>query len=223
MASGDKAFAQLIFPAYIIILIINVIVVSERTSKFAKIIGKGNPVAVLATMILLSYAKFINSTLGLIFLLHFAPAYGSCNGDLAFINRGVELIIIEQSSNSIKISVSFLIAAPMLILFFGIIYIALVTFWQFFVQHQDRVICKWIRYQKLCHFIEPYHAPYTAKYRYWTGLLLFVRVLLSLISALKFLFDPNIPVELLSTIIVIGALLLLKGVIATKGLQELAT
>jgi hypothetical protein len=214
MTSAEKELAQLIFPIYIIILTIIVIVVSECSPKFARIIGKGNPVAVLASMILISYTKFINGTLGLICLLYFGPAYGSRNGHWTFVYRAVETI--EQSRNSLKLSASALIIGPLIIFSSSIIYNFLVTFWQFFVKHQDRVIFKWVRYQKLRHFIEPYHAPYTAKYRYWTGLLLFVRVLLSFISVFKFLFDPNIPVEQLSTIIVIGALLLLKGVIATR-------
>ena len=55
-----KSLIQLTFPIYVIFLVIIVIVASECSSKFAKIIGKGNPVAVLATMILLSYVKFLN-------------------------------------------------------------------------------------------------------------------------------------------------------------------
>ena len=214
MTSGEKSFAQLLLPVYIIILTIIVIVASERSPRFARIIGKGNPVAVLATMILLSYTKIINGVLGLIFLVYFAPAYGSHNGHFTFINRAAE--IFEQSRTPIKIYVSLLIVAPLLIFSSSIIYNFLITLWQFFVQHQDRIIFKWVRYQKLRHFIEPYHAPYTAKHRYWTGLLLFVRILLSFISAFKFLFDPHVPVEQMSTIIVIGALLLLKGIVATR-------
>ena len=87
MLSGNKAFSQLIFPVYIIILAIIMIVVIECSPKFARIIGKRNPVAVLATMILLSYTKFINCTLGLIFIAYFGPAYGSSNGNILFINR----------------------------------------------------------------------------------------------------------------------------------------
>ena len=56
-----KAFIQLAFPAYVVLLVVIVIVASEYSSKFAKMIGKGNPVAVLATMILLSYAKLLNA------------------------------------------------------------------------------------------------------------------------------------------------------------------
>ena len=71
-----------------------------------------------------------------------------------------------------------------------------------------------MRYQKLRHFLEPYHAPYTAKYRYWTGLLLFVRILLYLISVLNFSLNPR--VDLLATIFIIGGLILLKGVTAKR-------
>ena len=71
-----------------------------------------------------------------------------------------------------------------------------------------------MRYQKLRLFLEPYHAPYTAKYRYWTGLLLFVRALLYLISLLNFSLDPR--VDLMATIFIVGGLILLKGVTAKR-------
>ena len=71
-----------------------------------------------------------------------------------------------------------------------------------------------MRYQKLRLFLEPYHVPYTAKYRYWTGLLLFVRVLLYLISVLNFSLDPR--VELMAVIFIVGGLILLKGVTAKR-------
>ena len=209
-----KALTQLIFPAYVILLVIAVIVASECSSKFANVISKGNPVAVLATMILLSYAKFFNATLGSIYLLYFRPTYGSRNVDLMTIDRGVA--VFAQESNQSKIYGSFLVIVSILIFFLGIFYTILIAFWQCITQYQAKAFCRRAWWQKLHLFFEPYHAPYTAKYGYWTGLLLLVRILVSLISALKFHFDPNIPVEQLSTIIVIGALLLIKGVIATR-------
>ena len=57
-----KALLQLAFPIYVIFLVIVVIVASERSSKFAKIIGKGNPVAVLATMIMACFL-WLNSSM----------------------------------------------------------------------------------------------------------------------------------------------------------------
>ena len=78
-----KAILQLTFPAYVTFLVIIVIVASECSSKFAKIIGKGNPVAVLATMILLSYAKLFNAVLTSFSLLYYQPVYGSRNVDVS--------------------------------------------------------------------------------------------------------------------------------------------
>ena len=39
--------------------------------------------------------------------------------------------------------------------------------------------------------MDAYLAPYTLKYRYWTGLLLFARVVLYLLSAVNLTADPN--------------------------------
>ena len=77
-----KALLQLAFPAYVVFLVIVVIVASECSSKFAKMVGKGNPVAVLATMILITYAKFFNAILTSFSLLYFEPAYGSRSADV---------------------------------------------------------------------------------------------------------------------------------------------
>ena len=96
----------------------------------------------------------------------------------------------------------------------ALVYVALIFHWQWLLRYQDKAIFKWVRYQKLRHFLEPYHAPYTAQYRYWTGLLLFVRMLLYLISVLNFSLDPR--VDLLATIFIVGGLILLKGVTAKR-------
>ena len=58
------------------------IVTSNHSSKFTDIIGKGNPVAVLATMILLSIEKLSNVVLASFSLLYLQPAYGSRNIDV---------------------------------------------------------------------------------------------------------------------------------------------
>ena len=55
MDKYDKTQIQLAFPAYIILLVVIVIILSECSTKFTRIIGKYNPIAVLTTMILISY------------------------------------------------------------------------------------------------------------------------------------------------------------------------
>ena len=190
------------------------IIVSECSSKFDKIIGKGNPIAVLATLILLSYAKFYNAIHTSMSLLYLQPAYGSRHVDVA---KLASILMAVGTTNGITHSkaISYiLILVSILILFLGVIYAALVFSWQWLLRYQGKVIFKWVRYQKLCHFPEPYHAPYAAKYRYWTGLLLFVRAFLYLISIMNFFFDPR--VDLVTTILVVGSLIPLKGVTAKR-------
>ena len=102
----------------------------------------------------------------------------------------------------------------MLIFLLCVIFTVLVFSWQWILQYQDKAIFKWVRYQKLHHFLEPYHASFTAKYRYWTGLLLIVCVLLHLISFLNFSLDPH--ANLMSVTFIVGDLILLKGVTAKR-------
>ena len=61
-------------------------------------------------------------------------------------------------------------------------------------------------------FLEPYHAPYNSKHRYWTGLLLLVRVILYVISAMNISNNPDI--NLLVIGIVMSTLLLLKSMLS---------
>ena len=209
-----KALIQLAFPTYIIILVVAVIVASECSSRFAKLIGKGNPVAVLATMILLSYAKIFNAILESFSLLYLQPAYGSRNK--VHVNKHGNAFDVVKTDPSLKIAY-FWIVISILLLILCIIYTALVFSWQWLLYYQHKAIFKWVRNQKLCHFIEPNHAPYTPKHRYWTGLLLIIRVLLFLSSLINFSLDPR--VDMMSTVLVVGGLLLLKG-LTTKRIYK---
>ena len=208
-----KRLLQLAFPVYVIFLVIIVIVASERSSKFAEIIGKGNPVAVLATMILISSAKLLNTIIVSLSLTYLQPAYGSRNVDVTKIEYDLGSLNTEETMD-IGATTYSLITIGILVFLLCVIYVALIFHWQWLLRYQDKAIFKWVRYQKLRHFIEPYHAPYTAQYRYWTGLLLFVRILLYLISVLNFSLDPR--VDLLATIFIVGGLILLKGVTAKR-------
>ena len=165
-------------------------------------------------MTLLSYAKFLNAIVISFSLLYWKPAFGSRNVDISVV--GDTKTVVEEANNttSFKAITYFLIIINILILFLCVIYIALVFSWQWLLQYQDRAILKWVKYQKLRHFLEPYHAPYNGKYRYWTGLLLFVRAFLYTISVANFSLDPR--VDLVSVILVVGGLILLKGVIAKR-------
>ena len=61
MDTYAKTWLELVFPVYLIFLVIFIIGISSRSSKFSNLLGKRNPVATLATLILISYTKLFAS------------------------------------------------------------------------------------------------------------------------------------------------------------------
>ena len=199
-----KTLLQLAFPAYVIFLVILVIVVSEYSNKFAQLIGKRNPVATLTTLILLSYAKLLHNVIAS--LSSTVLSYPDGNNETVWFP--------DATVGYLKGKHIGLFVIAVLILFAGIFYTTILMLWQWFLRLSDKKMFAWIKNQKLCHFIEPYHAPYAFKYRYWTGLLLLVRVILYIIFTTNFKGDPQLP--LLAIIFVVGALVFFKRGLAAK-------
>ena len=199
-----KTLLQLVFPSYIIFLVAVVIIVSEHSPRFTTMIGKRNPVATLATLILFSYTKLLGS---IISSLSFTV--------LNYPNDTRQLVWLPDASVSFlsgKHICLFVIA--LLILLTGLVYTMLLVFWQLFLRLPDKKVFSWKRYQKLCHFIEPYHAPYNFEHRYWTGLLLLVRVIVYVVTAANVSGNPQFP--LLVIIILVSFLLLLKVLLSSR-------
>ena len=194
-----KTLLQFMFPMYLISMVLAIITVSEHSTKVARLIGKKNPVATLDTLILLSYTKLLNIV---ITSLSFAI--------LRYPDGFQELVWLPDATVAYlkgKHIVLFLVA--LLILLAGIFFTFILFSWQWLLYRQDHKLLYFVRYQWLCLLLEPYHAPYTFKHRYWTGLLLIVRIVLNTISAANVSNDPR--VNYLATAIVMTGLLFLKG------------
>ena len=158
-----KTFLQLAFPGYVILLVILVIILSEHNRKFAQLIGKRSPVATLTTLILLSFTKLLhNITASLSFTVLKYPT-----------SRGNQVVwLYDATVFYFKGKHIALFSIALLILFAGVFYTTILFLWQWLLRLQDNKMFAWLKYQKLCHFVEPYHAPYAFAHRYWTGLLL---------------------------------------------------
>ena len=194
-----KTWLQLVFPAYVIFLVAVVIIISNYSMKFSRLIAKRNPVATLATLIHLSYTKFLQTT---VTALSFATLhYPDGSQKIVWLSDAT----VEYFSG--KHIVLFVIA--MIILFIGTAYTCIIFFWQWLIRYQDWTILKWTDSHRLSHFIEAYHAPYVSKHRYWTGLLLLTRIALYLVFALNVSGDPGVNLLAITTSVV--SLLLLKG------------
>ena len=198
-----KTWLQLAFPTYVIFLVAMIIFISERSTRFGRLVGKKNPVATLDTLILLSYAKFLHIVIA---ALSFAI--------LDYPDDTHEIVWLPDASVrylSGKHIPLFIVAV--LILLTGMVYTTLLFSWQWLLHHQDKKIFKWVRNHKLYTFLEPYHAPYDFQHRYWTGLLLIVRVILYLLIAVA---SSSPGVSLLFIGVAIGCLLLYKALLHSR-------
>ena len=200
-----KTWLELTFPAYVIFLVVIVIFLSERYMWFGRLIGKKNPVAALATLILLSYTKLLRTIIA-----SFSLAI------LDYPDGSREIVWLPDASiKYLRGKHIPLFITAILILLAGMAYTSILFSWQWLLQHQNKTTFKWVRNQKLCLFLEPYHAPYTFKHRYWTGLLLLIRVTLYLImSVVNRSNDPA--VNLLATGTVMTVFLISKGMLGNS-------
>ena len=199
-----KTWFQLFFPIYIISLVVIVIIVSEYSTRFARLIGKRDPVSTLATLILLSYAKLLSLTITALSsaVLHYPD--------------GKEETVWRPDANVLflrgKHIPLFLVA--LLIIIFGLPYTILLFLWQWIVRAPRWKVFKWTRNSKLNAFIMSYHVPHNSKHRYWTGLLLVVRVVLYITASVTVSENPDaLP---LITNSLVGTIFLLKCVFGVR-------
>ena len=199
-----KAWLLFIFPIYLITLVVAVILLSGYSSKFASIIGKKNPAATLATLILLSYTKFLQTFIKILSFTILQYPDGS--------QKFVWLPDANVQFFEAKHVPLFLIAV--LFTCVGLAYTAILFLWQWIQKIPITRTTRWIANAKLNSFICTYHLPYKASHRYWTGLLLLVRVILYLVSAIDVSGDPC--VRLLAINLTTSCLLVLKALFGER-------
>ena len=167
--------------------------VSNYSHRFAKLLGN-NPVSVLATLILLSYAKILRTLIAVFYLTYLeSPVY----------NRMVWLYDANIDYLSGKQIPLFLVAA-LVFLFLFLPYTFLLLFGQWLQAVSHLRLLSWVNSARLKPFMDSYHAPYKAKHHYWPGLLLVLRFVLLLVFALNPQQDPS--VNLLAILVGLGML-----------------
>ena len=144
-----KMLLQLAFPVYVIFLVVMVILISEHSTRFACLIGRKNPVATLATLILLSYAKLVNTIIT------------SISFSILNYPDGSHKIVWLPDGNVGYLSGKhiFIFFIAILILLAGMAYTALLFSWQWLIYYQHKKVFLWVRYHRFYLFLEPYHAP----------------------------------------------------------------
>ena len=176
-----KTWLQLAFPVYIISLVVMVIVVSEYSPRFAGLIGKKDPISTLATLILLSYAKLLSITITA--LSSAVLDYPDGHQETVWLPDGN---VPYFKGKHIPLAL-----VAVLIIIIGLPYTTLLFLWQWIVRAPRWKVFKWTRNTKLNAFIASHHVPHNSKYRYWTGLLLLVRVVLYITASVTVSAKPQ--------------------------------
>lgn len=194
-----KTWIELAFPVYMILLVIVIILVSSHSIKISNLLGKRNPVATLATLILLSYTKVLETVIASLSFVSWTYP----NGTIA------TKWLPDANIDYAKGKHIALLCVAILILITGLLYTIIILSWQWLHNWQRSVFLKWTRNLKFHYFVSTYHTPHTTKHRYWTGMLLLIRVIVYIISAFSASVDPRI--SLLSTTVIISCLLVYKA------------
>ena len=176
-----KTWLQLAFPVYIISLVVMVIIVSEYSPRFAGLIGKKDPISTLATLILLSYAKLLSITITA--LSSAVLDYPDGHQETVWLPDGN---VQYFKGKHIPLAL-----VALLIIIIGLPYTILLFLWQWIVRAPRWKVFKWTRNTKLNAFIASHHVPHNSKYRYWTGLLLLVRVVLYITASVTVSAKPE--------------------------------
>ena len=174
MDAYSKTWLQFVFPVYIWVLVGLMIVLSHYSRRFANLLGS-NPVAVLATLILLSYTKILRTLIAVFYITYLEyPTY----------KRGVWLYDANIDYLSGKHILLFLVAV-LVFLFLFLPYTLLLLLGQWLQAISHLRLFSWVNSARLKPFMDSYHAPYKSKHRYWPGLLLMLRFILLLVFALN--------------------------------------
>ena len=201
----SKTWLQLAFPVYVISLVFIVIIVSKYCSKLTV---KRDPKSTLATLVLLSYAKLLSVTITA--LSSAVLQYPGGKRETVWLPDGNVKFF---QGKHIPLAL-----VALLIILIGVPYIILLFLYQLVDYAPTCKVFQWAKNSKLNAFFANYYAPYTSKYRYWTGLLLLVRVVLYITATVTVSTNPQ--TFLLIMIILVGAVILIGQVLGQRVYQN---
>ena len=171
---------QFLFPFYVWFLIGLIVVVTHYSQWVTRILGS-NPVAALATLLLLSYSKILQTIIMALSI-----------GRLEYPDNSTSLVWFYDGS------IPYFKRADHIVL--GLFAVGILTL--FFLPYTFLLLCahclqarsnwwvfSWVN--KIKPLMDAYHAPYRKETRYWTGFLLLVRCVLFLTFSLM-VSDSNV-------------------------------
>ena len=191
MDAYSKTWLQLVFPVYLWVLVVLMIIISHYSQRFTNLLGS-NPVSVLATLIFLSYTQILRTLIS-----------ASSFVDLDYPNNSIRRVWLHDANIDYLLGkhIPLFILAILFFFFLFLPYTLLLLFGQCLQAISHLKLFSWVNSARLKPFMDSYHAPYKPKHRYWPGLLLVLRSVLILVFAFN---DPSI--NLLAIVVGVGIL-----------------
>ena len=179
MDAYAKTWLDLVFPVYIWVILGFLIYISSCSVTVTKLLGS-SPVAVLATLFFLSYAKIFKTIISTLSLTILHYPYKDV------------VVWIYDANLSLAKYIPLALVVLLFLLFLLIPCTLLLLLGQWLQPKSHFFLFSWVRNPKLKAILSTYHAPYKPKHRYWTGLLLLIRCTLFVIFAFNINGDDSI-------------------------------
>ena len=182
MTAYAQTWLQFAFPLYVWVLISLIILSSRYSITVSKLIGH-NPIAVLATLLLMSYTKLLKIII---------EVYSSVN--LSYPDNETRTVWLKDANVPYLQSwhLFLTVVTALFLIFFFLPYTLLLLLGYKVYRFSGRKYFRWLNRMKP--LLESYYAPYTVHNRYWTGFLLLVRCILYMILSSYSLGDSSIRV-----------------------------
>ena len=182
MDTYTLTWLQYVFPCYIWFLAIAIVLISQRSVRISRFLGN-NPVSVLTTLFLLSYASILRT---LITALSSATLEYPDNRTRVVWRYDGHVDYLKGKH------IPLFIFSLIVVLFLFLPYTLFLFFSQWLQVLSNRKILFWMNSARIKIFLDTYHAPHNIKHRYWPGLLLLVRCALFIVFASNPSGDPSI-------------------------------
>ena len=159
---------QFLFPFYVWLLVGCIILAYRYSQSVAKRFGQ-NPVAVLATLLLMSYSKILSAVIVPLTWTYLTYYTGSNETQSVVWMYDASMPYFGEPKHT-----ALGLFAILCIIVFVLPYIFLLFFGHWLQGCSNWWILSWLN--KIKPFMDTYHAPYRKHTRYWTGLLLITRL-----------------------------------------------
>ena len=207
MDSCSKMWLQFVFPSYVWFIIIFIIILLRYSSKLVRLVGR-QAIPVLGTMILLSYTKLIRIVFQVLYSTKI-PCTDAKNNTVLLLRWYIDA------------NIQYVRGCHLLLFLFSLIVLILLivpyTFYLLTIPLFEGPLSKYMCCcQKFSTYMKPffdaYGGPYKDKYRFWTGFLLLIRIILALVVSLDTEANASLDVLTYFLIVIMFIYILLKGI-----------